>query len=267
MKKSLALVLALIMVLSSFSFVSAAPDFADVAGTKYEEAVSRLELLNVLKGYPDGSFKPEGMITRAEFAAVAVRARGLENVAVAAKGLATGFSDVPASHWASGYVGTAASMGIVNGIGNGLFAPSAPVKYEEAVTMLVRALGYESEAMAKGGYPFGYLIVAEDIGLLDDARSTQGTFASRGLVALLTDNALEIPMMITVGFGSDARYVVSGEERTKAVYLLDYMGFDTVEGRVVSYSASKDTIKVGNKTLDVADGFEFRLRHMQQHRT
>lgn len=260
MKKSLALVLALVMVLGSFSFVSAAPDFADVKGTVYEEAVGRLELLNVLKGYPDGSFQPNGMITRAEFAAVAVRARGLENVAMAAKGLPTGFTDVPANHWASGYVGTAASMGIVRGIGNGLFAPAAPVRYEEAVTMLVRALGYDSEALAKGGYPFGYLIVAEDIGLLDGARSTQGTNATRGLVALLTDNALEIPMMITVGFGTDARFVVSGQERTEEKYLLDYMGFDTFEGRVTSYNSSRDTITLkgkNNVTLDVADDFDY----------
>lgn len=248
------------MVLSSFSFVSAAPDFADVKGTAYEEPVSRLELLNVLKGYPDGSFKPEGSITRAEFAAVAVRARGLAGVAEAAKGLPSGFVDVPATHWAAGYVGTAGSMGIVNGIGNGMFAPNGLVKYEEAVTMLVRALGYESDAQAKGGYPYGYLIVAEEIGLLDGARGTQGVFATRGLVAMLTDNALEIPMMIAIGTGVDARYIVSGEERTEEVYLLDYMGFDTFEGRVTAYNSSRDTITLkgeDNVTLDVADDFDY----------
>jgi hypothetical protein len=254
MKKSLALVLALVMVLSSFSFVSAAPDFADVKGTVYEDAVARLELLNVLKGYPDGTFKPEGSITRAEFAAVAVRARGLAGVAEAAKGLPSGFVDVPATHWAAGYVGTAGSMGIVNGIGNGMFAPNGLVKYEEAVTMLVRALGYEFEAQAKGGYPYGYLIVAEDIDLLDGARGTQGAFATRGLVAKLTDNALEIPMMIQDGTG---KWIVSGDARTEEVNLLDYMGFDTVKGRVTAYSDSKDTIKIGSKTLDVAEDFDF----------
>ncbi len=257
MKKSLALVLALVMVLSSFSFVSAAPDFADVKGTAYEEPVSRLELLNVLKGYPDGSFKPEGSITRAEFAAVAVRARGLAGVAEAAKGLPSGFVDVPATHWAAGYVGTAGSMGIVNGIGNGMFAPNGLVKYEEAVTMLVRALGYEFEAQAKGGYPYGYLIVAEDIGLLDGARGTQGVFATRGLVAMLTDNALEIPMMIQDGTG---KWIVSGEDRTEEVYLLDYMGFEAFEGRVTAYNTSRDTITLrgkNNVTLDVADDFDY----------
>src|SRR5690554_4076424 len=235
MKKHLALVLALVMVLTSFSFVSAAPDFADVAGTEFENAVNRLELLEILKGYPDGTFKPEDSITRAEFAAVAVRAKGLSGVAEAAAGLPSGFSDVPAWHWAAGYVGTAGSTGIVNGIGNGLFAPAAPVKYEEAVTMLVRALGYEPEAQTKGGYPYGYLVVAEEIGLLDGARSTTGSFATRGLVALLTDNAMEIPMMVSIGFGDNVRWVVSGskEHGGDEVYLLHSLGVDEFEGIVM----------------------------------
>ncbi|WP_409229363.1 S-layer homology domain-containing protein [Gudongella sp. SC589] len=263
MKKHLALVLALVMVLTSFSFVSAAPDFSDMEGHANAEAVARLELLNVLKGYPDGSFKPDNTITRAEFAAVAVRVSGLENVAVAAQGLPTGFTDVPAWHWASGYVGTAAKMGIVNGIGNGLFAPETPVKYEEAITMIVRALGYEPMAQARGGYPFGYLIVANEIDLLDGAMGTQGTWATRGFVAQITDNALEIPMMIQVGFGSDTKWVVSGKEDTDEVYLLDRMGFDTVEGRVTEVDVDDMEIYINAEVLadrgwyDVAEGFDF----------
>ena len=263
MKKHLALVLALVMVLSSFSFVSAAPDFSDLDGHENAEAVARLELLNVLKGYPDGTFKPDNTITRAEFAAVAVRVSGLENVAMAAKGLPTGFSDVPAWHWASGYVGTAAKMGIVNGIGNGLFAPETPVKYEEAITMIVRALGYEPMAQARGGYPFGYLIVANEIDLLEDAMGVQGTWATRAFVAQITDNALEIPMMIQVGFGTDTKWVVSGEEDTKEKWLLDQMGFATVEGRITS--TDKDDLEIyidaeerdDRGTYDVAEAFDF----------
>jgi len=266
-KKVLALVLALVMVLGSFSFVSAA-DYSDVEGTVYEEAVARLSLLEVLTGYPDGSFKPENTITRAEFAAVAVRAKGLANAAEASKGLPTGFTDVPTSHWASGIVGTAAKTGVVNGIGNGLFAPEAPVKYEEAITMLVRALGYEAAAQTKGGYPYGYLIVANEIGLLDEVKGTQGAPASRGIVAQMTDNALEIPLMIQVGFGADAKFVVSGSKEhgddAEEQYLLDSMGFDSVKGRVISVNTKTDKLVVDptkeelkNVTLEVEEGFDF----------
>lgn len=268
MKKVLSLVLVLAMVLGSFSFVSAATPNGDVVGTVYEPAVARLALLGILEGYPDGSFKPENQITRAEFAAVAIRAKGLNATAQAAKGLATGFSDVPAGHWASGYVGTAAKLGIVNGVGNGQFAPEAPVKYEEAITMLVRALGYEAAAQARGGYPYGYLIVANENGLLDEVKGTQGAPATRGIVAQLTDNALEIPMMVQVGFGSESKWVVSGskEHGGDEKYLLDEMGFDTYEGRVVSVNTKRNEITLDNededlklkdKTVKVGEGFDF----------
>ena len=274
MKKHLALLLALVMVLGSFSFVSAAPDFEDVKDTTFEEAVSSLELLEILKGYPDGTFKPANTITRAEFAAVAVRVSGLEQAAVSAKGLPTGFTDVPAYHWASGYVGTAGKLGIVNGIGGGLFAPESPVKYEEAITMLVRALGYEPAAQAKGGYPFGYLIVANEIDLLEDAMGTQGTWATRGFVAQITFNALEIEMMIQSGYGSETRFVVSGTDGTKEKYLIEQMGFKSVEGRVNEYDLDDLEIAMTiteengvelkeskEKTYDVVEGFDFYRVH------
>lgn len=265
MKKSLSLVLVLAMVLGCFSFASAA-SYNDVAGTSYEDAVARLSLLEILTGYKDGTFKPEGQITRAEFAAVAVRAKGLEATAQASKGLPTGFSDVPTTHWASGYIGTAAKMGIVNGVGNGQFAPAAPVKYEEAITMLVRALGYDPSAQVRGGYPYGYLIVANENGLLDDVKGTQGAPALRGEVAQIVDNALEIPMMVQVGYGTDTKWVVSGskEHGGDERYLLDDMGFDSVKGRVVSVNTKTKKLTVEpkdkdlkNVVIEVADGFDF----------
>ncbi len=251
-KRILSLVLVLVMVLGTFSFAFAAVP-SDVVDTEYEEAVERLSLLGILEGYPDGTFRPEAQITRAEFAAVAVRVKGMEAVAEASKGLPTGFTDVPAKHWASGYVGTAAKLGIVEGVGNNKFDPEAPVKYEEAITMIVRALGYEPAAKEKGGYPFGYLIVANDIGLLEGAKGVQGLPATRGFVAQITDNALEIPMMIQEVYGPGAKWVVSGTEGTKVKALLDEMGFAHVEGLVESVNVSKNTITVDGKTLKVED--------------
>ena len=248
-KKVLSLVLALVMVLGSFSFVSAVK-YDDVTGTTYAEAVDRLSLLGILEGYPDGTFKPDGQITRAEFAAVAIRAKGLKATAEAAQGLPTGFTDVPGTFWASGIIGTAGKLGIVNGVGNGQFAPQAPVKYEEAITMLVRALGYEPSAQAKGGYPYGYLIVANEVGLLDAVKGTQGAPATRGSVAQMTDNALEIEMMVQVGYGTDTKWVVSGTEDTTEKYLLDELGFDSVIGRPTSVNSNRKGITVSVEDED-----------------
>jgi hypothetical protein len=90
-----------------------------------------------------------------------------------------------------------------------------------------------------------------------------GVYATRGMVAQLTDNALEIPMMIQVGFGSDAKWVVSGSaehgDDEEAIYLLDQMGFDTVTGRLVIEDKDDLEISVNDVDLVVAEGFDFFL--------
>lgn len=197
-RKILSLFLTLIMVLGSFTSVFAVP--FDVVGTTFEDAVVRLEGLEVLKGYPDGSFKPSNNITRAEYAAVVARVKGLEAAAMNNMG-ATIFGDVPANYWASGYINESVQAGLIKGMGiyNGVntFGPQLNITYEQAVTLVVRALGYETEAEANGGYPTGHLMIANREGLLQGVNGTMGQLATRGLVAQLTYNALEIPMMGT----------------------------------------------------------------------
>ncbi|MDY0234983.1 MAG: S-layer homology domain-containing protein [Gudongella sp.] len=195
-KKILSLFLTLIMVLGSFSTVFAAP--YDVVGTTFEDAVVRLQGLEVLIGYPDGSFKPSNNITRAEYSAVVARIKGLEQAASSSMG-STIFGDVPANFWASGYINESVQAGLIKGMGiyNGIntFGPQLNITYEQAVTLVVRALGYEAEAEANGGYPMGHLMIAAREGLLQDVNGTLGTLATRGLVAQLTYNALNIPLM------------------------------------------------------------------------
>ena len=148
LKKVLALVVACVMLFTMSSFA-----FTDVeADASYLEAATLLNKLGIITGYEDGSFLPNNTITRAEAATVLVRAlNGTEE----AKGMAASnmFTDVPASHWAAGYVNYAATYGIVNGRGAGIFDPEAPVAYEEIVKMIVAMLGWTPAAEEKGGYP------------------------------------------------------------------------------------------------------------------
>lgn len=193
-KKALFLLLTMLILFGNTNFVLAT-EYYDIKGTEYEAIVERLSSKGIFGGYPDGSFKPNNTITRAEFAAIVVRAKRLEPAANALRKIPTQFSDVPLHHWALGYINVAVKENIVNGINNELFNPSGLVKYEEAITMLVRALGYESDAQAKGGYPYGYLIVANEIGLLDVNSEKLGSPALRGFVAQIINNALDIAMM------------------------------------------------------------------------
>ncbi|WP_427337859.1 S-layer homology domain-containing protein [Caloranaerobacter sp. DY30410] len=239
MKKILSLVLVLSLVLGAFSFAFAATP-SDVEGTKYEDAVTRLAALGVLNGYPDGTFKPNNSITRAEFTAAVIRALNLKAAADAAKG-ATQFTDVPADYWASGYINIASKLGYVNGMGDGTFAPNAPVTYEQAVTLIMRALGYKPAAEDRGGYPLGYLALAEEKGVTDGVDGVIGLAAPRGVVAQLLDNSLDVKMMVQTGYGDLKQY----EESDKT--LLDKLGLSTVEAQVVSVDTDKREIVVNEE--------------------
>ena len=202
LKKVLALVVALTMVFTTVAFAS----YPDVDATAdYAGAVELLSVLEVLQGDENGNFNPDNTITRAEFAAVVCRALGLEGSAASAKG-ATMFTDVAADHWASGYINLASQQGIVNGKGNGIFDPEGNVTYAEAVKMLVVAIGYEPMAATKGGYPAGYLSVANSTKMTAGVAGASDVAALRSTVAMLTANALEIPVMDQTAYGSETKY-------------------------------------------------------------
>ena len=149
LKKVLALVVVFAMMLSTVAFAGSFPDVADDAD--YASAIETLAAMGFFKGDDNGNFNPDATITRAEYAVIVCRLLGIE-------GSATGkcdFTDA-ADHWATGYIKMANQYGIVKGYGDGNFGPDDAVKYEEAVKMLVCALGYEPMATSKGGYPTGY---------------------------------------------------------------------------------------------------------------
>ncbi len=143
-KKVLALVLTLALALS----VAAGAAFTDQKQIKNTEAVDMCVALNIVSGYPDGSFKPEGNITRAEFCKmICVMLNGGKEPTLGTSTTAI-FSDVRTSansSWAEKYIEACYVQGIVSGIGDGKFNPNGSVTGTEAAKMLLVALGYKSE--------------------------------------------------------------------------------------------------------------------------
>ena len=150
MKKLLALMLSMAMVFTIGTSVMAYSDIEE--GTCVSEAVTVLSNLDILNGYEDGTFKPEATITRAEMAKIVCETLGYYGMGSDK----TPFDDVEPKHWAAGYINTAASLGIINGYGDGKFGPEDTVTYEQAVKMVVCALGYETMAVDRGGWSAGY---------------------------------------------------------------------------------------------------------------
>ncbi|MBQ4109792.1 MAG: S-layer homology domain-containing protein [Clostridia bacterium] len=205
----------------------------DVTGTNYEEAAYVLGALNIMVGDAgSGNFRPNDNITRAEFAKVAVAAVGLTDTAIASAG-ATNYSDVPADHWATGYIKVATDQKLIIGRENGTFGPEDPISYQDAVTILVRAIGHEPATDSKGGYPQGHLAVASQVGLTKNASGNSTANVNRGTVANLTNNALTIDMMEQVSYGSDVKYEVVDK-----TLLEDKLDVETGKGTVTANAYS-----------------------------
>lgn len=183
MKKILSLVLVIALVLGSFSFAFAATP-SDVVDTDYEEAVETLMALGVVNGYEDGTYKPAKVVTRAELAKLLIVELGYEELA----GGVANFSDT-AGHWAEGYIGLSSGLGLVNGYPDGTFKPDNTVSFDEALTMVVRGLGYTDESLT-GTWPTNYKIKAINLDLLDDV-TVKASGADRGAIAIILFNALD----------------------------------------------------------------------------
>ena len=138
--------------------------FSDVpAGADYCAAVDALYDAGVITGDSNGRFNPQNQVSRAEAAAIICRMRGLGDTAKA--GCETMFTDVPSTHWASGYIAVASELGVINGYGSGMFGPDDPVSYPQMVKMLICASGHGAAAEQAGGFPQGYISVASDLGI------------------------------------------------------------------------------------------------------
>ena len=149
-KRILCLALSVMMALGCMSIAAFADDaasttkdnsgaikFSDVGDSEiYTDAVKTLNLMGVINGYPDGTFKPNDNVTRAEFTAMLMRTLKLGSIG-SASAAELPFSDVDDNNsdinWAIPNINTAYARGVINGYEDGTFRPSANVAYEEAV--------------------------------------------------------------------------------------------------------------------------------------
>lgn len=254
LKKVIALVAVFAMLVSTVAFATSFSDVKD--DDNYAEAIEMLSNLGILTGDDqDGDgvmdFRPNDTITRAEVAAIVCRVQNLNNLAQTG----TEFTDVTSSHWASGYVAQAAGKGIINGNGDGTFAPEANVKFQDVVKMFVRTLGYEPYVNANGGYPSGDLAAANRYGVLDGViQSGNEVEATRGQVAQIAYNSLDTPLMDRKTYGADAEWIIyNGKGETEGDYqslLTQYLGVKKVQGIVDGTQITKNN---GGEDIDTSN--------------
>ncbi|MCG0276768.1 MAG: S-layer homology domain-containing protein, partial [Thermosediminibacteraceae bacterium] len=206
----------LVFVLSTVSVGFAAVD-------ETSPSVVRAKALGILKGDEKGNLNLDKPITRAEAITLIVRILGLEKSADLMKGQ-TQFKDVPATHWATGYINLGFGQGIINGYPDGTFKPNNNVTYAEVAKMLLYAMNY-GVTVEGTPWPAGVMGKADDLGIFEGVNAVPNVPALRGDVVEIIDNCLTIKHLKQIGYG-DLKQYIEGDEtflsKMKVKELKDY---------------------------------------------
>lgn len=205
-KRLLALLLACaaiagMLVLPSSAGAASTSAFTDIYDTNVSRAAETLRLLGIVSGTGGTAYSPDRVLTRAEFCKLAVELMG-NGDKVAAQMNRTVFQDVPSTHWARGYIAVATqgtttgsgdtattTPGIIRGDAYGNFNPDRAITYGEAVTILVRILGYGDSDVGMV-WPNGYLAKASELEITKGLNLTADSTITRGQAALMMENLL-----------------------------------------------------------------------------
>ena len=258
MKKLLAMVLALVMTLSLAVSANAAFKDADKVSADYSEAVAVLNGMGVFKGYEDGSFQPQGNITRAEVAAIVYRVYTADVKDAKASMYATynKFSDMAGAGWAQGYIGYCANAALVKGYPNGTFQPSGKVTGYEVLAMILRAIGYDQNNEFTGAdWALHVAQTAQQAHVLDNVKGVDlNAPATRELVAELLFRAIAKAPMVTytAAFGYQTVSFNGDKNSNKTFSENDTLGYKSFK-----LKSAKEADEFGRPTIkwtyDVGD--------------
>lgn len=227
MKKGLALLLAASMAVSAFSGAAFA---ADTAQEKYDALVAK----GIFDGFPDGTSRLDEEMTRAQAAKVVFKLLNLEENATAA----AVYKDLKDAEWAAGFIGAATEAGILNGRGNGVFAPSEKVTLQELAKIMVEALDLEvdEDATVEGADDWAAKYVAAALEAKVIAQSSDYTKAAtrtdlvvsayeveQAIIDLAAEVTVNENNTVTVSGTSEAEEVsiVIGDAEAVAVEVVD----------------------------------------------
>ena len=236
LKKILALVLAFACAFTMFAGAA----FTDQADIKVKsDVVDTLVSLGVIEGFEDGSFQPNGTVTRAQMAKMIYVLRTGNSDASAYNDDKTSFTDI-GSHWARGYIKYCQSLGIIAGKSNTKFCPNDKVTAQEAAKMLLVTLGYDATKAGLVGTNWAAKTnaLADENGLLEDVNTSFTAACPRQYAAQLIYNAIDA---VTVAWRDDAytKYNYNGSENKTVGE--KYMGLNKTVG--ILNDVTKDTDK------------------------
>ncbi len=214
----------------------------NVCAFDQSSAVGLLSSMNIMNGYPDGSYHLENYVTRAEFTKIAIAASDYRNM-VATNMSVSPFPDVQYTHWAAPYIKLAVSNKLITGYSDATFKPDNNVTLEEAATICLRLLGYTNEDFGSS-WPYGQMGIANNINLTDNISLTVGESMTRGDVLNMVFN-----MLNTKSKGANSYYI-------------EKMDYKIVEDTILIATSDEDSgvgsdkILTDSGTYRIASGFD-----------
>lgn len=260
MRKTFSIFLSFVLMMSVIcANVAYADDFlSDTEKSKFEHYIGLLESIGVLNA--DNRKEYHETVTRAELAEILMRVTKNENF--------TGYehlnfddvTDEETQKYASAVVG----LGIMSETGENMFSPEREVLGSEAVTAVVRLLGYEIYAQQNGGYPIGYIDMAQKLDIL--SKSDVGMnypITYRSLINIII-KASEADMLTISYEGNNPKYEVKPENTIMAnTWKLDKRsGLVTANSRTAlttPTAASEGVVGIDGKLYNVRDDYDHLL--------
>ncbi len=232
MKKKLVVLLAVVMMFA-FSASAYAATFSDISERPVveQDAIKKAVALGIIEGYEDGTFGPDKTITRAEFAKIAVTAAGAKDTATMLEANASSFKDVKANSWYTGWINAGESLGIFKGDANGNFRPNDTISNQEAITVMLRLLGYNDNLT--GSWPVNYVTKANQINILDDVNIVASAAAKRGDIVIMLSETLDSDL---VTYDKDTNEFVKKQVGINASEFVTLLA-DSFEGSYIEVSS------------------------------
>lgn len=167
--------------------------FNDIKGIEQEEYIIHLHDTGIVNGMPDGSFRPDSNITRAEFMVLMVKALNIEGTAQNAEG----FTDIE-GHWAKDIILIASKHGLVSGYGDRTMRPDNPISLAEVSSVISRAFEFKTakngiyQKLKKDKWYSSSVKKMFDVGILSVNDGIYEDFGEEGLI-----NRADCSMMIS----------------------------------------------------------------------
>lgn len=259
---------ALILLFGAVPKAAALGSFSDITDQTTAINAEVLQMMGVVNGTGGSQFNPNGSLTRAQFCKMAVEVMQQGDRVLVHKNY-TIFPDVKPSHWASGYVNLASSIEIgggstggegstaaastrlISGVGDGTFRPDATITYGQAVTILMRMLGY-GDTDVGAVWPDGYLDAAMLAGLTKNIKASGSSAVTRGQAAQLFVNLLSCDKK------SGGKYYEEIATPKENVVLLDANAKD-LAGLPMMKTSEGDYYLAGNPGSGILSGYKGTL--------